>query len=242
MLGHVVERLLGDPVQDRLDLLGQAHLRPRPTSTAIPVSCSNRVACSPHGLVEAAVVEHGRPQGAHQAAQHPHLLAEALLDPLQHLVGALKVPDQGLVADLAGQVGQPLAGPVDVVVEDGQLLHRPVVEVVGDPGALVLGRLEHPAEQAAALVLHGDLAGEPGGPGHDQQEHDDAAGGHHRHLRSAAPASIPAAGRRARTAAAAGGARRQRDRLAGPPVGWGTATSAIEGCSAAAPQASANRQ
>ena len=71
---------------------------------------------------------------------------------------------------------------VDVVVEDRELLHGPVVQVMGDPCALVLGGLEDPAEQPPALVLHGDLAGQALGPGDDQQEHDDAAGRDHRHL------------------------------------------------------------
>jgi hypothetical protein len=61
------------------------------------------------------------------------------------------------------------------------------VQVVGDPGVLVLSRLEHAPEQPPALVLHGHLAGEALGPGHDQQEHDDAAGGYHRHLDRVAP-------------------------------------------------------
>jgi hypothetical protein len=139
------------------------------------------------GLGEAAVVEHGRPQGAHQVAQHPGLLAEPLLDPLQHLVGRLQVLHQPLAGDPAQQVADPLAGPVDVVVEDGELLHGPVVKVVGDPGPLVLGSLQDPAEQAPTLVLHRHLAGQALGAGDDQQEHDDAAGGDNWHLDRSPP-------------------------------------------------------
>jgi len=175
------------PVQDRLDLGGQAHLQPEADVDGDPGLLLEPHGVLVQGLAEAAVVEHRRPQRAHQVAQDPRLLAKALLDALQHLVGPLEVVHQALAADLAGQVVQALAGPVDVVVEHGQLLHGTVVEVVGDPGALVLGRLQHPAEQAPALVLHGHLAGEPVGPGHDQQEHHDAAGGDHRHLDGPSP-------------------------------------------------------
>jgi len=60
------------------------------------------------GLGEAAVVEHGWPQGPHQRAQHPGLVAEPLLDPLQHLVGALEVLHQRIPGDPTQQVADPL--------------------------------------------------------------------------------------------------------------------------------------
>ena len=41
------------------------------------------------------------------------------------------------------------------------------MEIVRDPGPLVLGGLQDPAEQASAFVLHGDLAGQALGSGDD---------------------------------------------------------------------------
>jgi hypothetical protein len=98
------------------------------------------------GVGEASVVEHGGPQGAHQPTEHLGLLAQPLLDRFQDLVGALKLFHQLLGGSPAQQVAEPLAGAVDVVVEDRELLHGPVVQVMGDPCALVLGGLEDPAE------------------------------------------------------------------------------------------------
>jgi hypothetical protein len=87
VLGHVGERLLGDAVEHGLELgrepVGQAEVE----VDGDPGVLLEALGMLAQGLGEAPVVEHGRPQGAHQAAQHPGLLAEPLLDPLQDLVG-----------------------------------------------------------------------------------------------------------------------------------------------------------
>jgi hypothetical protein len=105
VLGHVVQRLLGDPVQDRLDLGRQAGFQPEADVDGDPGLLLEPHGVLAEGLAEAAVVEHGRPQGAHQVAQHPHLLADALLDRLKDLVGPLELADQAVAGRPADQVG-----------------------------------------------------------------------------------------------------------------------------------------
>ena len=101
-------------------------------------------------------------------------------------------------ADAAGQVdldvGQqrlrllrlaaldPGAGPGEAVAQGGQLLHRPVVEVGGQPQPLLLGGAQHRLHDLLALGLQGDLAGQAAHAGQGQQEQHHRAAGDHRHV------------------------------------------------------------
>jgi len=111
---------------------------------------------------------------------------------------------------------------------------------VGDPGALVLGRLQHPAEQAPALVCTVTSRVSPWVRATISRNITmlPAATTGTSMGRPLDHSSICTAG--ARMAAAPRGTSRQRGRR-DATGGSGTVTSAIEGWRAAAPQASANR-
>jgi hypothetical protein len=91
VLGHVGQRLLDDAGQDRLQLRGQPPVQPQGHVDGGSVLPLEPLGVLVQGLGEAAVVEHGRSQGAHQVAQDLGLLAQPLLDALQDLVGALEL-------------------------------------------------------------------------------------------------------------------------------------------------------
>jgi hypothetical protein len=72
-----------------------------------------------------------------------------------------------------------VAGPGQAVAERGQLLHRAVVEVGGQPHPLLLGGPQDRLHGPLALGLHGHLAGQTAHTGQGEQEqHDRAAGDH----------------------------------------------------------------
>jgi len=68
MLGHVRQRLLGDPVQDGLQLWRQTRVQAQPDVDGDPVLLLEPLHVLAQGLGEATVVEHGWPKGAHEVA------------------------------------------------------------------------------------------------------------------------------------------------------------------------------
>ena len=140
MLGHVADRLLGDPEDELGDLVpdldgvGQVELD-------LDAPAGQGVEQVAEGGRQPGPVQAGRvdldqqgPQGADAAAQG---LGAAL-----HGLGLLAVPSG---PGLGGRPDQGEGG-------GGEVLDDPVVEVAGDPAALGVGGLDGPAQQPLALA------------------------------------------------------------------------------------------
>ena len=140
MLGHVADRLLGDPEDELGDLVpdldgvGDVQL----DLDAPPGQGVEQVA---EGGRQPGPVETGRVDLDQQGAQGADPAAQGLGAAL-HGLGLLPVP---LGLGLGGRSDQGEGG-------GGEILDDPVVEVAGDPAALGVGRLDGPAQQPLALA------------------------------------------------------------------------------------------
>jgi hypothetical protein len=157
VLGHVADRLLGDPEDELGDLVpdldgvGQGELD-------LDAPAGQGVEQVAEGGRKPGPVQAGRvdldqqgPQGADAAAQG---LGAAL-----HGLGLLAVPSG---PGLGGRPDQGEGG-------GGEVLDDPVVEVAGDPAALGVGGLDGPAQQPLPLA-QGRVQPPGGGPGQGELE------------------------------------------------------------------------
>ena len=158
MAGHVQQRLLGDPVDDRLQLAVEPSREGNTDRAAHPGAAGERAHVVAQRRLKADLVKGRGAQGRHQLPQPLDLGRE----------GGLGVLDPGHRRRVAEH---PLLGPLQVVGEHGQALDGPVVELGGHMHPLLLGRPHGPVEHPPALTLGPlDPTHEPGHPAHHQQE------------------------------------------------------------------------
>ena len=171
MLADVGQRLLGHPVEDGLQLRGEPAVEAAPDVAGHPVGRLEGARLVVERRLEALLVQDRRAQLRHQPPQPADAAGQVVLHAAEQRLGLL------LLASL-----HPGAGPAEAVAERGQLLHRAVVEVGGQPQPLLLGRTQHRLHDPLALGLQGDLAGQAAHAGQREQEQHHRAAGDHRHV------------------------------------------------------------
>src|SRR5829696_5269593 len=143
--GHVRQRLLGDPVQDDLVVLGQPVGQPCGQGAADPGLLADHLDVVAQGADQAALLQHGRPQGGHDPPQRLDL-------PGQRGLGVGEQPP----ALLQLAAPQPELAPLQGQPEPGQPLDGAVVQLGGHAAALPLGHrqdlVDQPARSSWALA------------------------------------------------------------------------------------------